>query len=120
MDWAEEARKPKFWIQDYWNAWLGPSLALMFVEREKSDENIRKLRDGKIPTFGEFVSAPKREYDGGRCDLTIIPERFIHQIDRLVRIYNSFLAEENNAFVKLRRTIDLAYKVVHKGYSIEN
>ena len=117
MDYIAETRKPNFWIQDYGNAWLGPSLALKFVEDDASEENIKELRVGNVDSFEEFVSAPKREYDGQRCDIDLIPQNFIDINDTLVRMYNKLLEKSEVDFVRLRRIVDLAHKVVYRGWN---
>jgi len=119
MDYIAETKKPNFWIQDYANAWLGPSHALHWLERNEGDteENIREVRAGVVPTFEEFVSMPERVYSGVRCDRSIIPKRFTHQNDRLVRMYNQLLEEDEINVPKLRRIIDLALDRTSIGWN---
>jgi len=116
---VEKMKKPDFWIQDYWNAWIGPRMLISSIERRQGnlEDNIQKLRSARIPTFEEYVSIPERTYDGQRCDLSTVPQRFIDQNDRLVRIYNKLLQEEEIDIRKLKRVIKISGILNGKGYN---
>jgi hypothetical protein len=92
-------------------------MALGLVNLEGSEENLSELKSARVLTFGDYVSRPEREYYGVGCDTSIIPKRFLHQCNRLVKIYNSLLDEENINLEKLERVISIAQRVVYKDLS---
>jgi len=96
---------PKFWIGDYWNAWQ-PQHFRVFFRDELPDNKLEPVR-----TFQKYVEDQGDNY-GKRCDLAIIPKLFIHQNDRLVRIYNNLISQEEIDLGRVEKVIKLAQKVI--------
>lgn len=101
-------------MHDYWNVWASPAFDIMMAKR---DGEFDKLRKNPLTTFQEYV--PDKEYYGQKCDLKIIPEQFIHQTNRLVRIYNNLIAQNEIDLSKLERIVNLAQKAIYKGKGSE-
>ena len=62
-------------------------------------------------TFQEYVQ--DKVYLGQKCDLGIIPRQFIHQSNRLVRIYNHLISQEEVDTDKVKRLVDMVLSVTH-------
>jgi len=104
-----ETKKPKFWIEDYWNEWASRAGYICFAQE---GDGIEELKATPVKTFPEYVV--EKEYYMQKCDLAIIPGSFIHQSNRLVRLYNALIAQEEIDLNKLERVTLLANKLIYK------
>ncbi|MFH1592013.1 MAG: hypothetical protein ABIB47_01465 [Candidatus Woesearchaeota archaeon] len=73
--------------------------------------NLDELRTEPVEAFQEYVS--DRIYHNRKCDITKMPQRLIRQLDRLVKIYNSLIAQEEIDIDKLSRVVNLASKTIY-------
>ena len=108
-DWIQETKKPAFWICDYGNVWNSSALQVLLAKR---DRTLADLNRNPLQTFGEYSA--KTSYYGQRCDLRIIPKRFIQRNDRLVRIYNNLIARAEIDLERLERAVNLGRKNVYR------
>jgi hypothetical protein len=96
------------WIKDYGNEWEAVDLQINILSEGYSDRK-------PIKTFREYVLG--RVYSGQECNLESIPQGFIHQSDRLVRIYNNFISRDELDIERMKRVIGLAKKVIYKKHN---
>ena len=78
---------------------------------------IEVLRKSPVKTFEERKA--ENPFVRENCDISSLPQRFIHQTNRLARIYNEIVFSESPDFDKLERVIDLARETCYKDYGCE-
>ena len=105
----EETKKPTLWIQDYWNSWLNLGMEIYLAKNNGKD----LPKDHKVETFAERFSKEKHFYYGQKLDISTIPKRFLHQNDRLVRVYNDLCSQASPDLDKLERVVEMARVLIY-------
>ena len=99
-------------VLDYWNAWQPSESKITF--RNELGEKTKKLEP--IRTFLEYYQDIQKQYSENgidyRYDISMILPRFIHQSNRLVKIYNSLISQKEVDLEKTMRVINLEQKII--------
>jgi len=97
-------------IQDHWTTWLNAADDIYNAQHGEPSE----LKSYRPEDFKKSVS--EKSY-GARLDE--VPEIFIHQLDRLRRIYDELASQKKPDLDKLERTVDLARVICYKDWGAE-
>ena len=108
QDKSKEAEKPEFWMSDYFNAWASAGLDIEDVKCGAMDAST--LWHNPIQIFEEYIA--DRVYYGKKCPLSKIPKKFIVQTNRLAKLYNSLIDQNEVSISKLERVLFLVNRII--------
>lgn len=106
----EYIEDPKFWMHAYWDVWHCPSVKISHCLRGKKGVDI--LDRTPLITFPEYIS--DKDYCGHECNFDIIPNRFIHQTNRLVVAYNNLILWDDIHVQKTAKVVNLAHRAIYE------